>query len=340
MENLTGLAWSPDGSAIWFSGTDELGKALFAVDLSGRLRVLRRSPGHLTLHDTTSEGLVLVSHEIYHLGIAALPPGEQVDRDLSWGETAFVTDISTDGGRILFLSQDEMVYDVWLRDTDGSAPTRLGSGVSLSLSPDGNWAMAGLFSRSSPLTLLPTGAGIPRELDGKSGALFADWTPDGRNVVWAAADAEGETRLYIQSIEGGEIRAISMEGIQTGVDRPFHVSPDGHWVAAIGPEGRIKLYPTGGGEPREVSGALPGEEPSGWTRDGVALYVSQTGILPAQIFQLDLRTGKRNLLYELMPGDPAGIEGVYSFVINPDGKGYAYSYARQLDSLYLVSGLK
>jgi Tol biopolymer transport system component len=233
-----------------------------------------------------------------------------------------------------------MDYDVWLRRTDGSAPTRLGPGVSLSLSPDGEWAMAGQFSRSSPLRLLPTGAGTPRVLDGKSGAFFADWTPDGRSVVWAAAAAGGETRLYIQGIDGGEKRAISMESVQTGVDRPFQVSPDGRRIAAIGPEGRIKLYPTDGGEPSEISGALPGEEPSGWTRDGGALYVSQTGTLPAQIFQLDLRTGQRDLLYELMPRDPAGIAGVYSFVITQDGKGYAYSYARYLHSLYLVSGLR
>jgi hypothetical protein len=41
-----------------------------------------------------------------------------------------------------------------------------------------------------------------------------------------------------------------------------------------------------------------------------------------------------------MPSDPGGIVGVYSFVIKQDGQGYAYSYARYLDSLYLVSGLK
>jgi hypothetical protein len=275
-----------------------------------------------------------------HIGIAALRPGEEVERDLSWGGTAFATDISADGSYILLMRQDEMVYEVWLRRTDGSAPTRLGSGMSLSLSPDGKWAMAGLFSRNSPLTLLPTGVGIPQKLDGKCGALFADWTPDGRSVLWAATNTEAETELYIQGIDGGEKRTITMEAIRTGVDQPFHVSPDGRWVAAIGPEDRVKLYPTDGGEPQEVSGALPGEEPSGWTRDSGALYISQTGLLPAQIFQLDLRTGERNLLYELMPRDWAGIAGVYSFIITPDGKGYAYSYARYLDSLYLLSGLK
>jgi Tol biopolymer transport system component len=340
LESLTGLGWSRDGNRIWFSGADDAGKALFAVDLSGRLRVLRRSPGYLTLHDTTNDGRVLVSHYFFHLGIAARTRGAEAERDLSWTEVSFVTDISTDGGRILFERQDEMRYDVWLRGTNGSAATRLGPGTSFTLSPDGNWALAGQFSPDAPLRLLPTGAGSVREVEAARGALFADWTPDARNVVWAAADDLGRIHLYLQGIDGGESHTISKEAIQTGIDRPFHVSPDGRWVAALGAEGRLKLYPTGGGEPREVRGVLSGEEPAGWTRDGAGLFVSQTGTLPAQVVQVDLASGARRLRYELMPRDAAGIAGIYSLVITPDGEAYAYSYARYLDSLYLLSGLE
>jgi WD40 repeat protein len=340
LEDLTGLAWSPDGKEIWFSGSHESGKALFAVDLSGHLRVVRRSPDYLTLYDTTPQGLVLVSHYLFRLGMAALAPGETSERDLSWKGTSFVTDISADGERVVFLNQDEMDYDVWLRRMDGSPPTRLGPGVSLSLSPDGRWALAGLFSRSSPLTLLPTGAGTPQVLAGTSGALWAELTPDGEQVVWAAGDSEAGARLFIQRVAGGEVRALSEEGIQTGVDRPFHVSHDGLWVAALGPDGLIRLYSTEGGEPREVPGVLPGDEPSAWSEDGGALFVSQFGRLPAQVFRLDLQSGSRTLWRELMPGDPAGIGGVYAFALTPDGQSYAYTYARYLDSLYLVTGLE
>ncbi|MGD8898354.1 MAG: hypothetical protein PVJ73_20160, partial [Acidobacteriota bacterium] len=340
LENLTGLAWSPDGREIWFSGADEAGDALFAIDLSGHLRVMRRSPGSLVLHGTTPDGVVLVSHYLFRLGIAALAPGETSERDLSWRGASLVTDISDDGREILFLRQDVMEYDVWLRGTDGSAPTRLGPGVSLSLSPDGRWALAGVFSRTSPLTLLPTGAGASRVLEGKSGALFADWTPDGERVVWAADGPTGAARLYVQAIAGGEITTISEEGIQTGVDRPFQVSPDGRWVAALGPDSLVKLYPVEGGLPRDVPGALPGDEPSGWTEDGDALFVSQFERLPAQIFRLDLESGSRSLWRELMPRDPAGIAGVYSLALTPDGQSYAYTYSRYLGSLYLVTGLE
>jgi Tol biopolymer transport system component len=340
MEDLTGLAWSPDGKEIWFSGSDDAGKAVFALELTGQLRVVRRSPGYLSLFDTTPEGSVLMSHYLFRLGIAALAPGKTSERDLSWMGASFVTDISNDGDEILFLRQDVMDYDVWLRRTDGSAPTRLGPGVSLSLSPDGKWALAGVFSRTSPLTLLPTGAGSPRVLEGKSGALFADWTPDGERVVWAAADPDGAVRLYVQAIAGGEVTTISEEGIQTGVDRPFHVSPDGRWVAALGPDRLVKLYPVEGGRPRDAPGALPGDEPSGWTEDGSALFVSQLERLPAQVFRLDLKSGSRSRWRELMPRDPAGIAGVYSFVLTPDGQSFAYTYARYLHSLYLVTGLE
>jgi Tol biopolymer transport system component len=340
MEDLTGLSWSPGGNEIWFSGSNEAGEALFAVDLSGELRVVRRSPGYLGLYDTSPEGLVLMSNYIFHLGIVALAPGETSERDLSWTGTSFVSDISDDGEQILIMKQGQMDYDVLLRRTDGSAPARLGPGVSLSLSPDGKWALAGAFSRSSPLTLLPTGAGTPRVLEGTSGVLYAELTPDGERVVWAAADLDGAPHLYVQALSGGAVDTISEEGIQTGVDRPFHVSPDGRWVAALGPDSRIKLYPMDGGEPREVPGSRPGDEPSGWTGDGRGLFVSQSGRLPAQVFRVDLQSGSRSLWRELMPGDPAGVGRIFSVALTPDGKSYAYTYVRYLGTLYLVSGLE
>ena len=233
-----------------------------------------------------------------------------------------------------------MAYDVWLRRTDGSAPTHLGPGMSLNLSPDGKWALASHPSLTSTLTLLPTGAGTPLELEGKTGVLYATWTPDGERIVWSAAGPEGEARLYVQGIDSGEMRAFSEEGIQTGLDRPFYVSPDGRSVAALGPDNAIKLYPIDGGEPRNLPGALPGDEPSGWTENGRALFVSQFGSLPAQVFRLDLESGARNLWLELMPRDPAGTGGIYAAVFTPDGEGYAYSYIRMLDSLYLMTGLE
>jgi serine/threonine protein kinase/Tol biopolymer transport system component len=340
LENLTGLAWSPDGSEIWFSGADDTGPALFAVDLSGRLRVIRRSASHIMLFDIARDGRVLLGHYLFQLGTVALAPGEELERELSYTDASFVTDISADGEYILFERQDQMRYDIWLRRTDGSPPTRLGSGSSFSLSPDGNWVLAGEFSRSAPLTMLPTGAGSPRVLQSAAGALWADWSPDGKSVLWVAADAEGTTMLYIQDIDSTESRLVSTEGIQAYIDRPFYVSPDGSWIAALDRSDMVRLFPLDGGEPREVPGVLPGDEPAGWSLDGGALFVSQTTSLPAQLFRLDLENGERSLLHEVMPADPSGVAGVLTLISTPDGEMYAYSYVRYLGSLYLVTGLE
>jgi serine/threonine protein kinase len=340
LESLTGLAWSPSGGEVWFSGADDLGKALFAVPLSSDFRVLRRSADILILHDTTPEGLALVADDDFRLGISALAPGERSEQDLSWMGTSFVTDITADGESILFMRQDQLVYDIWLRRLDGSAPVRLGPGVSLSLSPDGNWALAGSFDLSSPLTLLPTGAGEPRRLEGTEGAFYAALTPDGRSVVWASGSSAEAARLNVRSIDGGKARTLSEDEIVTGVDRPFRISPDARWVAALGPDETIKLYPLEGGEPQALPGFRPGDEPAGWTADGRFFFVSRSDTLPAQFLRLDLETGARQIWHEMIPQDPAGIGGIFAFSITPDGKAYAYTYARKLDSLYLMTGLK
>jgi hypothetical protein len=159
-------------------------------------------------------------------------------------------------------------------------------------------------------------------------------------VVWAAADADGRTRLRLKQITGGEARAISKEGIQTGVSRPFHLSPDGSWVAALGPEKVIWLFPVDGGEPHRLLGALAGDEPSGWSEDGRSLFVIQQDYLPAHVFRVDLASGARRPWLDLIPEDPAGIGGIFAFVVTPDGKAYAYTYARELDSLFLMTGLR
>jgi len=343
LEWLMGSTWSPDGSEIWFSGLDDDGYALFAVDLDGKLRVLRRSPDSVTIHDVSQNGELLVQHSLFHLGIAARAPGETVERDLSWMGKSWVTDISADGEFVLFTEQ-QMVYDVWLRGLHDSAPTRLGPGQSYTLSPDGRWALARSFEEEAPLTLLPTGAGKPRELSDTAGVLWADWTPDGEHLILAQPDENGQPRLYVQDLAGGAPRSLSDESVQAAAAamRSFCISPDGRRVAATAVDGALKLFPTTGGEPREVPGALPGEVPLRWTPDGRALYVVRGTDRYARVDRLDVESGERSLWRDLEPADPAGIRAVSGagVALTPGGEEYAYTYLRDLSTLYLLTGVE
>jgi hypothetical protein len=67
--------------------------------------------------------------------------------------------------------------------------------------------------------------------------------------------------------------------------------------------------------------------------------------LAAEIHELELATGRRKQLWKLAAQDPAGafrpgIGPGIGMPLTPDGKSYAYSYARILSDLYLVNGLK
>ena len=55
---------------------------------------------------------------------------------------------------------------------------------------------------------------------------------------------------------------------------------------------------------------------------------------------MDLATGQKTFLRQLMPNDPAGVETIGPILFTPDGKTCVYGYHRTLSDLYLVEGLK
>ncbi|MGH9676350.1 MAG: protein kinase domain-containing protein, partial [Candidatus Acidiferrum sp.] len=60
---LQGLAWSPDGREIWFTGTRYgANRALYADSLDGKERMVERVPGMLTLQDISPQGQLLMTH--------------------------------------------------------------------------------------------------------------------------------------------------------------------------------------------------------------------------------------------------------------------------------------
>jgi hypothetical protein len=143
--------------------------------------------------------------------------------------------------------------------------------------------------------------------------------------------------VYTQDLVGGHPKAITPEGYRS---YRWTVSPDDRFFAASGPDRRLYLYPLAGGEPTPIPGVRPTEIPMRWTADGRSLYVYSRGDLPAHVFLLEVATGRRQLWRELMPTDAAGVVDIVAICPTPDGRSYAYSYARILSNLYLVEGLR
>lgn len=339
-ESEEGLAWSPNGKEVWFSATHTgLQRQVYAVDLSGHLRLAFRSLGGVTLEDIAPDGRVLITRDEHRAGIMGEAPEAKKEQDLSWLDWSLPVDISRDGKTLLFDEQGEHSgpnYTVAMRDMTGSPPVALGEGMAGDFSPDGKWVAATVSYHQ--LLLLPTGAGTLRRIERDDIEQYGHevhWMPDGKQVLFFGNQAGRAGRCFIQSIDGGKPRPVTPEGVDY-----CQASPDGTLIAATSMETHlVQLYPVDGGAPRPIPGLDPGESVE-WTSDPHFLYVFQHGGASIKVFRLNILTGQRKFFKEIAVPIGPGVCEMNHILFNPDGTAYAYGYIRLLSDLYLVAGLK
>ena len=335
--NARGLAWSPGGREIWFTAAADVGsnRALRAVTLDGRQRVVFETPGTLTLWDIAADGRVLLTLDEERRVVMALPPGHTTEQDISSYDQSGLAAISSDGQWLLGGDR----YGVLLRKTDGSSRPRsvLSYGMADDLAADNETA---LVTVDGKLTVMRPQANVPEPLPPgdiiqyNGGYWFPDSPP--HRVLFTGKRAGEAQRSFVQELPNGAPAPITPPG-QIAVA----ISPDGKWVAGIGTEDHtIPLWPVDGGAPKYVPGVTKGERPIAFGVGGKSLWFFRRGDIPVNLSTLDLETGKRQLRLTLTPADTAGLFAILGLAITPDGKAYAYSYSRVLSVLYLVKGLK
>ena len=339
-----GLAWAPDGKEVWFTATPVgANQALYATNLSGKTRTLARVTGSLTLHDVSRDGRALVTHDSLRIGLVASLAGESGQRDLSWLDWGTLRDVSPDGTLVLFEESGEgggPGYSVYVRNIDGSPAIRLGEGGALAFSPDGKTVLAIVRPASDRrLVEYPVGPGEARTVSAPGLAVArAHWHPDGKRIVLQGSEGERGQRFYLQDAAGGNARPFTPEGYRGLGLKPL--SPDGKVVMVLGPDRKVYAYPLEGGEPTLVPSIASTEGIQGWTSDGRYVYVTRRGERPLKLFRLELATGQRELVRELMPTDSAGVGEVGTVLPLPDGKSWVFGYTRILSDLHVVDGLK
>jgi eukaryotic-like serine/threonine-protein kinase len=339
-KSVLGLAWSADGTEVWFSaGQAGIERRIYAVDLSGKQRLVFRSPGGVTLRDIASDGRVLVTRDEQRIGMMARAPGATAEREVSWGDWSYPSDISGDGNTILFDEQGleaGPTYTAAVRDMQGSPPIPLGPGVAGHLSPDGKWAST--IVSDARLLLLPTGAGTARQIEPGDIEQYwhgTYWMPDGKEIVFAANRRGHDIQCFVQDVDGGKPRPVTPEGVNF-----CEVSPDGKLIAGNGPTGGGGwLYPIEGGQPRPIPGLQAGES-FAWSSNPRSLYVYTWKQSPVKVYRLNILTGQREFFREMTPPDVAGLHYIFNIRFSSDGQAYVYGYTRQLSELYLVKGLK
>jgi Tol biopolymer transport system component len=339
--DLTGLAWSRSGDEIWFTGSDAgINSALYAVALNGTQRDLLHIPGRLHLFDISKDGEVLITNEASRLETYGRHAGQDRDIDLSWFDWTIGRAVSHDGQWAVLEEDGEgggPQYSIFLRKTDGSPAIRLGSGMGLDISPDGNWVASTSVKQPAPTVLLPTGAGQPVTL--ADSQLFHSqslrFLPDSKGVIMIAAEAGKAPRTYIQMRDGGAPKALGPETF-----RGTEVSPDSNSVLGRKDTTAWVLPMSGPGPGQTLPSVKSNEVLSGWTADSHSIYVTDVSSMPAKTYVLEIKTGQRKLHHAYAPADPSGVPGLTGGLVTPDGAFYMYDVPRTLSYLYVVEGLK
>ncbi|HEV2223009.1 MAG TPA: hypothetical protein VGR84_08405 [Candidatus Acidoferrales bacterium] len=142
----------------------------------------------------------------------------------------------------------------------------------------------------------------------------------------------GATRRVIA---GGTPQPVTPEGTSDGF-----VSPDGRSVLVQITGGKYLVYPVGGGPTRPVPWLSSDDVIIRWRRDGHFLLVYDGSQIPAQVESVDLSTGRRSFVRELVPADRAGVVRILHATFARGPKSYAYSYDLALSRLAVVEGVK
>jgi eukaryotic-like serine/threonine-protein kinase len=335
------LAWSPSGNEVWFAS--DVGGYVYplrAVTLGGKQRVLLRLPGLTQLDDVAPDGRVLLHFGSLRVIAKCRTAGETQERDMSWFEATSAHTLSPDGRTVLLGEHgsgggpgaDSAVY---IRNTDGSPPVRLGEGRPVALSPDGRWVVS-WSERTRRWSLLPTGAGDARPLDFATiNPLDAAWYPDSRHLLLSAGQAGRTARCYSFDIQEGTLRPVTPEGFVC----PIRPSPDGENLLVRNDAGYL-TQALADGRTRRLTGLTKDDEPLEWGADSRSLFVQRTPLPHAKVDRLDLITGERRPFREISLAEPAGLVSQTSAITMGQDGSYCYTHMQVQTDLYLFEGIR
>jgi len=346
-ESIHGLAWRR--GEIWFTAARRgSGRDLKAINLRGEERTIYEATGNLTLHDVSAAGLALITDEKFRAQVAARRAGDEDERDLSWHDWTLPRALTDDGETLLFEeggASGGKQFAVYTRKLDGSAVKKISDGSALALSPDGKYALVRFHRPDSHLALIQTnGAGeiVRLETDPENPLdydVFATFFPCGRRILFAASDAGGNKKIYLQNIDGGKPVRFVADNEAVKMLSAHAISPDGRRLILTDAKNRLAVYQVSGG----VSSPLENLEKHfwliGWAEDGENIFIWRRGEIPAIVYKYNPASGKKQEWLRLAPKDMTGVCQIVAIRFTPDGKTYAYSYTRESSDLFLMENL-
>ena len=332
--SVQGLAWARGGTELWFTGAEAGGlRAIRAVTLDGRQRVLYHAPARLQLEDVASDGRVLVTGISLQAQLRFGSISGKTDRELSWFDFATGPSLSADGKLLAFTESGEGAgskYGVFVRPTTGDPAVRIADGATSVISPDGKQlAITGENDRI--VRIVPTGAGSTKTFDLTKFESVggAAWFPDGKRLAIVLAENQKKFHTFELDATSGALTPLTPEGTRGRL-----VSPDGRWLAvATGSDRQLLDLHSKAMTPLK---GLEHDAFLGWSPDSRAVITTQPSGHAIRVFRVDVATAVRTELTTLQPPDPSGLVEISEFALAADGDHFVYTMTRQLSHLFLI----
>jgi Tol biopolymer transport system component len=337
--STSGLAWSPSGDEIWFTAAEASASTeLLAVDLTGKVRTVFRGPMRLGVTDVAADGRAIVFTEQGHATLYLSVHDKTKTIDVP--EDTEILDVSADGETMLTETETSPEPEYAIRVQHGDQITEIGQGIEGRLSPDGKLVVASSLEHHEVLTIFPVGPGEPRQL--VTGGLVKrtnpEFLPDGKQVVYTGATSSGESRIFVQALDG-DPRPIGPTGIALPAAFGNPVSPDGMLFFAEDKDGWVIVPNATDGKLTPIAGAKHGDHMLGWTADGKRLWCLHLDdfFQSPVLSQLDPSTGERTpskFPIQLGPEDH-----IPRALISADGTIMATRVLRFFNEVYVATGL-
>jgi len=337
---LRSLAWLSERELL-FSGykPNDNDFGLFVTTDRGKPRLLANFPYDFQVQDVWKRQRFLIKANSDQ-SVAVFRAGNGNEVNLSWLDHTHLEGLSADGSAVLISEIGRgagRFGSVYLRRTDGSPATKLGSGVGRALSPNAKWALTQPTEKPE-FAPVSTAAGPSYTLQLPRDASFhsAKWFPDGNHIALTLETEQG-IGCYVQDLNDG--RPIGAAYQIANLNMPCKaVSPDGQYVIAQRGAEPLQIYRIDDGKIVPFSGAASGELAISFSADGKFIYVAEVHQSPARatVFRIEIRTGRKQLRAQIAPADPSGVPTIDNIFITPDGQQLTYSFHRLLNQLFVA----